>query len=595
MKVKLLPFVLFVPCLLSLSGCYKDDIDDLKNSQKDHEERLTALEQWQATVNGNISSLQGVVYALENNDYVTSVVPVTEDGVTAGYTIYFTKSNPVTIRHGEKGDMGNDGHSPMIAAKQDTDGKYYWTLDGKWLLISGNKAPVTEEKGIPGADGKTPKVTIGTDNYWYISADGSATGPAPGSTWVSTGVKATGDTGDAIFKKGGIDNTNADYVVFTLADGTTTITLPKYMALGLAFPDLTDMTLALDMSGMGEIAYTVTGNPSDIGIASAIPQGWQIAIDKESQKILVSGSAYGSAFKILVVLTAANGSTASYWLQIVPLIDAVLIKAGTFLMGSPVDEPHRSTNETRHPVTLTRDFYMGKYEITNAQYADFLNEKKISEELIDRGAFSSPRYVTGGQAEVGSFGKQILVYTSPNTTSEDFGLHWDTDKWIPVSGYENSPAIFVSQYGAMAYAEWVGGMLPTEAQWEYACRAGTTTPYSYGSTSDTAYMNFNNSILGYWAPLPVGLLQPNPWGLYDMHGNAAEWCSDWYDDNYGMAEPTTSVTDPIGPDITNIAVARGGWYGAGGYGQYCRSASRVGKDHRNGEQGTGFRVIFPVN
>ena len=197
---------------LGMSGCTKDDIDDIRKELQEHGSRLTSLEEWQQSVNTNIASLQGLISALEDKDYVTGVTSL-EDGT--GYVISFLKSGNMTIKHGEKGETGV---SPVISVKQDdNDGKYYWTVNGQWLLDGDNKFPVTGEKGETGdkgADAVAPQVRINAGtNEWEISTDG-------GTNWTTTGVKATGDQGDAIFAKDGVDNTHEDYVVFTLADGT---------------------------------------------------------------------------------------------------------------------------------------------------------------------------------------------------------------------------------------------------------------------------------------------------------------------------------------------------------------------------------------
>ena len=141
-------------------------------------------------------------------------------------------------------------------------------------------------------------------------------------------------------------------------------------------------------------------------------------------------------------------------------IDLVSIPAGTFTMGSPSDEPNRQTNETQHQVTLSA-FRMSKYEITNAQYAAFLNAKNIG---------SDGKYAAGANPT------QALIYASSG--SYDWGLHYNTNKWEPVAGYENNPVINVTWYGATEFATYIGGTLPTEAQWEYAARGNTTTALS---------------------------------------------------------------------------------------------------------------------
>ena len=174
-------------------------------------------------MNTNISSLQTIVEALEENDYVTNVTPVMQDGKEIGYTIVFSKSNPITIYHGKDGQAGSDGDdgtTPSIGVKQDTDGIYYWTLNGEWLTDDhGDKI---KAEGADGNDGTTPKFKIEND-YWYISYNN-------GETWEQLG-KATGEDGtggDSMFTE--IDyQTSTDYVIFTLADGTQ-IKLPTWSA-----------------------------------------------------------------------------------------------------------------------------------------------------------------------------------------------------------------------------------------------------------------------------------------------------------------------------------------------------------------------------
>jgi Leucine-rich repeat (LRR) protein len=190
-----------------VGGCkdYQNDIDAL-------DKRVTALETWQKSVNADITSIKTVVNALEEKDYVTGVSALT-DGT--GYTITFQNSGTITIHNGEDGAQGEKGDTPKISTKQDTDGKYYWTLDGEWLLSDGVKIPTS------GNDGITPVVRINeTSGEWEISTDG-------GTTYTSTGVKAQGTDGDSFFKS--VDNTNAGYVTFTLQDGTT-LQVAKYKA-----------------------------------------------------------------------------------------------------------------------------------------------------------------------------------------------------------------------------------------------------------------------------------------------------------------------------------------------------------------------------
>lgn len=174
--------LLFAGMSFGMGSCMKEDIDDIRKELQEHDDRLTSLEEWQKSVNTDISSLQSLVEALEDKDYVTEVTPLA-DG--SGYEISFLKSGKITIKNGEKGEKGEAGNTPVISVKQDTDKKYYWTVNGEWLLDGdNNKMPVTGEKGDKGDtgnDGLTPH--IGDNGNWWV-----------GTT--DTGVKAQGNTGD---------------------------------------------------------------------------------------------------------------------------------------------------------------------------------------------------------------------------------------------------------------------------------------------------------------------------------------------------------------------------------------------------------------
>ncbi len=256
--------------------------------------------------------------------------------------------------------------------------------------------------------------------------------------------------------------------------------------------------------------------------------------------------------------------------QILRGIPAVWIPAGTFLMGATDTEGGNDWEKPQHRVRLTKGFYMSKCEITNAQYAAFLNATGV------QGVSVSSFYT-------GSVQGNKLIETSEG--GSDWGLHWDgtNSKWVPVVNYENHPVIYVTWYGAKAYADWVGGSLPTEAQWEYACRAGTTTAHSFeaGNIGDYVWYYDNSSGKTY----PVGEKKPNPRGLYDMHGNVWEWCSDWYG-----SYPSTEVTDPTGPASGGGRVFRGGsWFS---YAQFCRSAYRSFINPGYAFDFIGFRMVF---
>jgi formylglycine-generating enzyme required for sulfatase activity len=233
-------------------------------------------------------------------------------------------------------------------------------------------------------------------------------------------------------------------------------------------------------------------------------------------------------------------------------LEMIWVDPGTFMMGSPTTEVGRNTNETQHEVTLTQGFYLGKYEVTQAQY-----------EAVMTGN------TDGLSAKPSRWGGVGLNYPVENV-----GYHAVQKFLTRLNEQEagNIPA-------GWAY------VLPTEAQWEYACRAGTTTAYSWGDTITT-----NNANYGNWDFRDVGQYSANPWGFFDMHGNAWEWTADAWG-NYA----TGAQTDPFNAGATGtyrVTVARGGsCYDAG---QYLRSAQR-NSGYNPGTPGDSFGYGFRVS
>ena len=197
-------FALLTGLCLTLAGC-NDAYDDseLVKRMDDFEQRLAKLERLCNDMNTNLGSMQTIVTALDNGDYITSVEPLTENGAVVGYTLKFAKGKPIVIYNGKSGT------APVIAVRKDADGIYYWTLDGEWLTgDDGKKLPVS-------GDAVAPKLKIEED-FWYISYD-------DGATWTQLG-KASGEDGkDAA----GIEiDMDENYVYFTLPGGQT-VTVPR--------------------------------------------------------------------------------------------------------------------------------------------------------------------------------------------------------------------------------------------------------------------------------------------------------------------------------------------------------------------------------
>lgn len=348
-----------------LSGC-GDDYDDsaLTGRVDDLENRITKLEELCKQMNTNISSLQALVNALQDNDYITGVTPITKDGETIGYTISFAKSAPITIYHGEDGkdgqdgkpgEDGNDGSTPIIGVKQDTDGVYYWTLNGDWLTDdSGNKIQAEGRDGAdgkpgedgndgqdgkpgedgqdgqdgqdgkPGEDGKdgiTPQLKI-EDGYWYVSYN-------DGASWTQLG-KATGDKGEpgepgqagGIFKD--VEETD-DSVIFTLNDDST-ITIPKATAsetLDIVFGN-TDSINVLPGKTY-EIEYTITGADENTLIEVVAQDLYKASVsptDYQSGKIIVTTpSADLGASRVLVFVSKGTNTI----MRILNFVESVIL------------------------------------------------------------------------------------------------------------------------------------------------------------------------------------------------------------------------------------------------------------------------------
>lgn len=277
-------------CVIVLSSCKYND-DDLWNSVHGLEDRVAKLEELCKQMNTNISSLQTIVTALQNNDYITGITPITNDGEIIGYTITFAKSNSITIYNGTDGKDGIDGEdgadavTPIIGVKQDSDGVYYWTLNGDWLTDDeGNKIKAEGTDGKDGADGSggedgtngkdgiTPKLEI-REGYWWISYDN-------GTNWTQLG-KATGEDGkdgtdgkdgSSIFKSVTEDDEN---VYFTLEDDSV-ITIPKSSRFRITISDSVDVGIFAGETKT--IDFSVIGATEKVTIKAIGQNGWKAKV-----------------------------------------------------------------------------------------------------------------------------------------------------------------------------------------------------------------------------------------------------------------------------------------------------------------------------
>jgi formylglycine-generating enzyme required for sulfatase activity/predicted Ser/Thr protein kinase len=228
-------------------------------------------------------------------------------------------------------------------------------------------------------------------------------------------------------------------------------------------------------------------------------------------------------------------------------MQTALVPAGTFTMGAPAEQPGFNDDEKEHTVTISRPFYMGCHLVTQGQYERVMKD--------------NPSYFPGSDLPV------------------------ENVSWTDAAAFCHRLSIKTGKRVR----------LPTEAEWEYACRAGTCTAFNTGDTISTQQANYDGSYTYNGGPrgisrqktTPSGSFAPNAWGLYDMHGNLWEWCSDWYGEY-----DTRSVTDPLGPQEGDIRVLRGGsWFRAPAD---CRSAQRDGLDPGRRHREYGIRIVTEI-
>ncbi|MGP0069268.1 MAG: formylglycine-generating enzyme family protein [Isosphaeraceae bacterium] len=248
-----------------------------------------------------------------------------------------------------------------------------------------------------------------------------------------------------------------------------------------------------------------------------------------------------------------------------------LIPAGEFLMGSPDSDKDASDDEKpQHRVRITQSFYLGMHQVTRGQFGRFVEATRYQTEAEKDGK--------------GGYGWDA----SSNKWEQNPKFTWRS------AGFEqtdNHPVVNVSWDDASAFCDWLSRQegqpyrLPTEAEWEYACRAGTTTRFSFGDSENLlgqyAWYAANSTNQTH----PVGEKKPNTFGLHDMHGNVWEWCSDGYEADYYKKSP---ASDPLGSEQAVLRVIRGGsWYNDP---QSARSACRdwITPGFRSGS--LGFRL-----
>jgi formylglycine-generating enzyme required for sulfatase activity len=400
---------------------------------------------------------------------------------------------------------------------------------------------------------------------------------------------------------------------------------------------LVPTSLELEVGIEAALTATVlpeTANQTVTWVSSA-PAVVSVAPDAtDSRKAKVKALAEGTGPVTITVTTVgkmANGQsdtdTCVVTVGMPGIPGMVLIKPGTFTMGSPAGEYARNSNETQHQVTLTQGFYMGEYPVTQAQYKEVTGKNPSYFDFTDPYFAGDPDYEDFIEV-AGDFPVEMVTWYDAvdfcNKLSVKEGLtpaYTITGNQMKKDDYGNDHIV-----GATVTIDWSadGYRLPTEAEWEYACRAGTSTTFNTGNNITTDQANYDwgypyNAPEDYYAfywgmTLPVWWFDDNTggrnaWGLSGMHGNVAEWCWDWYKDDI-----TSGTTDPKGPDtgdngnpyFDNMKITRGGHWDD--MAEDLRSAWRstlcepgLAEDWWSGDffpaafYDTGFRIVRPYS
>jgi len=560
-------------------------------------------------------------YSLDGADCGNYTLSAQPAGVTANITV---KSVTVTVNVNNKvydgtvtatgtaavngkidGDNVNASGTAVFADANAGTGKRVnfsgWSLTG---ADAGNYSLSTQPASVTANITKAPGATVGKTSDDGVSSNSITAFPlsppdngqtveyAVSTANNGTGISSWQTTTGAVYFTG--LNPNTTYYVYARSAENANYTAgPISVSAGIKTYKISGAAVSKPSEdGFSSNSITVFS----VSLQTATGQGVEYAISKASNGTGLSVWQSGTTFTGLSPNTtyyvyarsaenanyAAGTRNVSVGIKTDSLIQMVQIPAGTFQMGSPTGEPNRYSEETQHSVTLS-SFKMGKYQVTQALYQAVMG--------------TNPSYFTSAvTGESGTPGKlpvekvswyDALVFCNKLSVMEGlspaYRINGSTDPtaWgtVPTSGNSTWDAVQIVS-GSTGYR------LPTEAQWEYACRAGTTTAYNTGATisDNTGWYTSNSGTKTH----EVGKKPANAWGLYDMHGNVWEWCWDWYSSSYYSSSPPN---DPMGASSGTLRVLRGGGWGYSA--ENLRSALRSYSYPNSRSDILGFRLVRP--
>lgn len=467
----------------------------------------------------------GAFLSCSDEDGTTSPIDSTPPATVTDLRVAAVTESSATLVWTAPGDDGNEG------VAQAYDLRWSLTAMEEWNWASASPVPLPP----------SPR------------AAGSPETLAVAGLWARTPYHFALRTSDEAGNRSALSNVARD----TTAGGDppeepVLAVAPAQLAFG---EELTEQTLTIQNAGTGTLDWTIIGDQAWLDVS---PASGSTTTETDRVTVLVdrTGLSVGD-YTGTVLVTPGTGSAQAVEIRmsIAAGVEFVLVPPGTFMMGSPADEPGRDPDETPHLVTLTKAFYVSVREVTQSEWQSVMGWN----ESYFQGADRPVEWVTWFDC---------ISYCNQRSTRDGY-----TPAYVMTDAAYAGPHIVTATVTWDPVAD--GYRLLTEAEWEYACRAGTQTAFCNGELTNAGCSPLDPSLdqVGWYcgntvsATEEVGGKAGNAWGLLDVHGNVQSWCWDWH-----APYPAGAVTDPAGPPSGSFRVFRGGsWFESA---VRCRSAAR---------------------